>query len=73
MSRITLFKGLLMNLNQEIKKGRREYLSRDEAYQKLKALTGQDFGYDVEKWRSWIKQNKVTAKNPKGTTTSTGD
>lgn len=66
MSRLTLFEGLLMNLNQEIKEGRREYLSPDEAYRKLKDLTGQDFGYDVDKWRHWIKQNKASAKNPKG-------
>ena len=66
MSRITLFQGLLMNLNQEIKEGRREYLSRDEAHQMLKKLTGQDFGYEVEKWRLWIKENRVSPKYPKG-------
>jgi hypothetical protein len=58
MSRITLLKGLLMNLNQEIQKGRREYLSRDAAYERLKTLTGEDFGYDIDAWNHWAVQNK---------------
>ncbi len=58
MSRITLLKGLLMNLNQEIQKDRREYLSREAAYERLKALTGEDFGYDVNDWNNWAEQNK---------------
>ena len=57
MSRLTPLQGLLMNLNQEIEAGRREYLSKEQAYEKLKELTGQDFGYDVEKWRKWVKRN----------------
>ena len=57
MSRITLFQGLLMNLNQSIEVNRREYLTREEAYQQLKSLSGQDFGYDVESWKKWLKEN----------------
>ena len=57
MSRLTPLQGLLMNLNQEIEAGRREYLSKEQAYEKLKKLTGQDFGYDAEKWRKWVKRN----------------
>lgn len=57
MSRLTPLQGLLMNLNREIEEGRREYLSLEQAYEKLKELTGQDFGYDVEKWRKWLKRN----------------
>jgi aminopeptidase C len=66
MSRITLFQGLLMNLGQEIEEDRFEYLTKEEAYRQLKQLTGQDFGYDVKKWKQWIKENKVSAKYPKG-------
>jgi hypothetical protein len=48
MSRTTLLKGLLMNFNQEIQKRRREYLGREVTYEKLKTLTGEDFGYDID-------------------------
>jgi hypothetical protein len=58
MSRITLLKGLLMNLNQEIQKGRREYLGREATYEMLKTLTGKDFGYDIDAWSNWAVQNQ---------------
>ena len=59
MSRITPFQGLLMNLTEEIAKGRREYLSKEAAYEKLKEFPGQDFGYDVEKWKKWLRENRL--------------
>jgi hypothetical protein len=62
MSRLTLVQGLLRNLAQEIDQNRREFIPREEAYLKLKKMTGQDFGYDVPKWRQWFKNN------PKGAT-----
>jgi hypothetical protein len=31
-------------------------LSRDDAREMLKKITGEDFGCDVKKWREWIKQ-----------------
>ena len=55
MSRLTLFRGLVMNLKGEIEKGRREYLSKEEAYEQLKRFTGQDFGCDARKWEEWLK------------------
>jgi hypothetical protein len=63
MSRITLLKGLLMNLNQEIQKGRREYLTREVAYEKLKTLTGEDFGYDIDAWNNWAVKHKKDELN----------
>jgi hypothetical protein len=65
MSRLTLIKGLLLNLAGKIDPNRRrEYLPVEDAYQKLKQLTGKDFGYDVEKWRQWFKDNsKKPARN----------
>jgi len=57
MSRITPVEGFLLNLEQKIEECRREYLPRDAAYEKLKSLTGEDFGYDTEKWRTWIKKH----------------
>jgi hypothetical protein len=32
-------------------------LSREDAYEGLKKITGQDFGYDVKAWREWIKRH----------------
>jgi hypothetical protein len=55
MSHLTPLEGFLQNLAGKIEKGRREYLPREEAYKELKEITGQDFGYDVRKWREWIK------------------
>jgi hypothetical protein len=65
MSRLTPVQGLLMNLNQEIEPGRREYLSKEQAYKRLKELTGQDLGYDVEKWGKWFKSNPNPLIRPK--------
>jgi hypothetical protein len=53
---------LLRNLAGEIESHRREYLSKDEAYVQLKKMTGQDFGYDVEKWRDWFRQQARSRK-----------
>jgi hypothetical protein len=58
MSGMTLLKGLLINLNQEIQKGRREYLSSEVAYERLKIFTGENFGYDANAWINWAEQNK---------------
>jgi hypothetical protein len=32
------------------------YISREAAYRELRQRTGQDFGYDVEKWRDYLRQ-----------------
>lgn len=62
MSRITLLQGLLLNLKGEIEPRRREYLSRKEAYAQLKLHTGQDFGYDVDKWEQWVRDHPTSIK-----------
>jgi hypothetical protein len=49
---------LLVNLESEISP---EYLflhvGREVALARLKVITGQDFGYDVGRWRDWLTQN----------------
>ena len=57
MSRLTLFRGLIMNLRGEIEEGRREYLSKERAYEELKRLTGEDLGRDPDKWEKWLKEH----------------
>lgn len=47
--RLTPIEGLLKNLAGEITpQARREYLPPDVAYEKLKEMTGADFGMDVK-------------------------
>lgn len=29
------------------------FLEKDVAYDRLKRITGQDFGYDIAKWKAW--------------------
>jgi hypothetical protein len=30
------------------------YVSKEEAYERLKKLSGEDFGYDGEAWGDWV-------------------
>ena len=58
--RHTPIERLLKNLNEEIPPyARREYLTREVAYEKLKAMTGQDFGLDAERWEEWVREQEV--------------
>jgi hypothetical protein len=51
---------LLKNLKEEIPSYmRREYLPRDVAYEKLKRMTGQDFGDNIEQWETWISEQEA--------------
>jgi hypothetical protein len=55
MSRMLPLVGLLKNLKQEIPESRRrEYLTKDQAYEGLKRLTGKDYGYQVEEWEIYL-------------------
>ena len=58
MTKAGLIKILLKNLNQEIEQNDPSFCTREEAYRILKELTKQDFGYDVEQWKQWIKETK---------------
>jgi hypothetical protein len=57
MSRLLPLQGALKNLKGEIPEGPREYLPREQALEFLKRLSGEDFGYDVERWREWIRKH----------------
>ena len=51
---------LLKNMKQEIPSYmRREYLTREDAYEKIKVMTGQDFGMNVEQWEEWVKKQQA--------------
>jgi len=47
------FEVWMMNLSQEIPKHSLHYMTKEEAYEELKKETGQDFGYEVDKWEEW--------------------
>jgi hypothetical protein len=55
MSRLTFYRGTLLNLAGTIPEGTRQYIPKEAAYELLKKTTGMDFGYDVEKWSHWLK------------------
>jgi hypothetical protein len=58
--RLTPIQGLLKNLKGEIPQYmRREYMPKERAYEKLKAMTGQDFGDDSVAWEEWIKKQET--------------
>lgn len=57
MTRLTLNELLLKNLKQELPEGSTAYMTQKSAYNALKKWTGQDFGYDAQKWEDWISQN----------------
>jgi hypothetical protein len=46
-----------LSLARESRSRYAQKLSRVDAYEELKYLTGQDFGNDVARWRAWIKQH----------------
>jgi hypothetical protein len=57
MSRLTPEQRLLENLRQQVAKESMAYMTREAAYQGLRNSTGQDFGYDADKWEKWIEEN----------------
>ncbi len=38
------------------------YLEKDEALDRLKKLTGEDFGTDVDEWRAWGEAHPKVAQ-----------
>jgi predicted solute-binding protein len=55
MARLLPLEGLLMNLKQEIPETRRrEYLTKEQAYESLRKLTGKDFDYRIADWEEYL-------------------
>lgn len=65
MPRITPEERLLYSLvaNETTRRNFR-LLKPDEAYRKLKELSGEDFGYDVNKWRKWLNEHQPYGDTP---------
>ena len=61
--RLSPIEGLLKNLAGEIPpRMRREYLTPDVAYEKLKAMTGEDFGMDADRWKVWVSEQEAKGR-----------
>jgi hypothetical protein len=59
--RLTPVQRLLKNLKGDIPPYmRREFLPKDVALEKLKTMTGQDFGFDANAWSVWIKEQEAS-------------
>lgn len=68
--RLTRTELYLDNLKQLIPRDSRVYMTREQAYEKLKEYSGQDFGNDIQAWETWCadenKRIDELAKRRKG-------
>lgn len=61
--RLTPIERLIKNLASEIPPYmRREYLAPEVAHEKIKAMTGEDFGMDVAKWKTWVAEQHAQGR-----------
>jgi hypothetical protein len=58
MALLNYYQRLLRNLGGMIPRDALPYMSPEEAHKLLMSETGQDFGYDVERWRQWLRENR---------------
>lgn len=54
MSVLTAYEIYLSCLAGRLSPDRLDYVSKEIAHERLKAMTGQDFGHDVARWKSWL-------------------
>jgi hypothetical protein len=63
MTRLTLEEIFIKNIKQELPEASMAYMTKEAAYAARKKWTGQDFGYDAEKWKKWIDENGIPLLN----------
>jgi hypothetical protein len=51
------FEICLMNLCQLLPKQSLYYQTREEAYNELKLISNEDYGYDITQWEEWGRNN----------------
>jgi hypothetical protein len=56
----TPFEKLLLNLKGDMPESLPDYLPKDQAYEGLKKLSGEDYGYDIARWETWGRTNAQT-------------
>lgn len=55
----------------EISIGTRDYCVPEKAYELLKKASGQDFGWDCDRWEKWIDDNAMEKARAAGADVST--
>lgn len=58
MTRLMPIQLAIANLMGQLPEGAVGHANREQAYEELKRITNQDYGYDVSKWVQWARQNK---------------
>jgi hypothetical protein len=58
MTRLTMGQLLLSNLAEQMPIGGWGYMTKEAAREQLKKLTGQDFGYDLKAWKTWLREHR---------------
>jgi hypothetical protein len=53
------FEVLLMNLRRMLPECSMNFERPDEALQQLREMTGEDFGYDCDKWEEWGRRKRL--------------
>jgi hypothetical protein len=41
-----------------------QYMSKELAYERLKKMIGQDFGFDVDRWKDWLVREGMIRLSP---------
>jgi hypothetical protein len=62
MSKMSLLERYLLNLGGRVPEGALHFVNREYARQRLREITGQDFGYDQELWRKWLDNHPEIQK-----------
>lgn len=57
MSKLSLLDRYLLNVEGKVPEEALHYVNRDYARRRLIEITGQDFVYDAELWRQWLKDH----------------
>jgi hypothetical protein len=48
---------LILNLKQKMPSDDRNYMTAEDAYEALKSISEEDFGYDAGAWEKWFTEN----------------
>jgi hypothetical protein len=60
--RATPTKMFLMNLEGSLPEDSMYFIPKAEALAHLKDATGQDFGFDVQAWKTWLREQRGTKR-----------
>ena len=53
------FEIFLLNLRRMLPEYSIHFMPADEALQRLREMTGKDFGYDCDKWEDWGRRERL--------------